>query len=159
MGRRRRKPGDPPDSTHWSSYRPGESKYWFYGGPWVPPEKIEPAKGYSADPEHIRPYEKPATRFKSVSKMLDEAIPQLAQEIEHYRDLHERGVEALPWDWMRDKIRNGQCDRNEPNHLHYSLCNCYGNIARLKAMIPVYEQIIDGLTPGQMPLFARRKDS
>jgi hypothetical protein len=124
----------------------------------VPLEKIEPAAGYK--PEQIRPYEKPQTRLKSVSKMLDEARTQLAVETKLYCDLHERGAEALPWDWMRDRIRNGEYDRDEPNHIHYQLCNCYGNIARLKAMIPVYEAIVDGIEPSMMPLFGRkRKDS
>ena len=158
MGRRRRKPTDPPDSTHLSSYRPNEAKYWLYGGKWIPPEKIAPRTYTRA--ENVRPYEKPATRFKSVGGLLDEARDALVKVIAHYRDLHEQGVEALPWDWMRDRIRNGEYDRDEPNHIHYQLCNCYGNIARLKAMIPVYQEIVDGIEPSMMPLFGRkRKDS
>jgi hypothetical protein len=124
----------------------------------VPLEKIEPAAGYK--PEQIRPYEKPPTRLKSVSKMLDEARTQLAAEIKLYRDLHERGAEALPWEWERDRMRNGQCDPSQPTPLHYRFCNCYGAIARLKAMIPVYQAVIDGIEPSMMPLFGRkRKDS
>jgi hypothetical protein len=151
MPRRRRNPTDPPDSTHWSSYRPNESKYWFHGGPWVPPEKIEPLGG--PRPEHIRPHERPETRLKSVSKLLDEARRQLDVEIKLYRDLHERGVEALPWGWMRERIRNREYDPDEPNHLHYQLCNCYGNIARLKAAIPAYEAVLAAIEPASAPLF------
>ncbi len=89
--------------------------------------------------------------------MLEAAVAQLAASIAHYRDLHERGVAALEYEWMKDRVRNGECPPNEPNHLHYSLCQAYLAIAQLKGDIPVYEQIIDGLTPEQMPLFARRK--
>src|SRR3954447_15192276 len=97
MGRRRRNPKDPPDSTHWSSYRPNQAKYWFYGGAWIPPEKIPPKA--SMRPEDVRSHERPVTRMKSVAKMLDEAVDTLATSIEHYRDLHERGAEALEWEW------------------------------------------------------------
>jgi hypothetical protein len=155
MGRRRRKPGDPPDSTHYLSWRPNEAKYWFFGGKWIPPEKIEPRTYTRA--ENVRPYEKPPTRLKSVGKLLDEAQTELTKVLALYRDLGERGVDALEWDWMKEKIRKGECDPREPNHLHFSLCNAYSNIEKLKGDIPVYEAIIDGLTPGQMPLFVRRR--
>src|SRR3954471_23294466 len=129
MGRRRN-PKDPPDSTNPSSYRPSEAKYWFYGGEWIPPEKIKPRTHTRA--EGVRPYEKPATRYKSVGKLLDEGVEGLAKAIAHYRDLHERGGEALEWEWAREKIRKGECSPAEPNHLHYALLNAYCTIEKLK---------------------------
>src|SRR3954454_22831766 len=129
----RRRTGEPPDSTHWSSYEPHQAKYWLYGGKWVPPDKILPASGYSA--EGIRSHEKPLTRAKSVSKMLDEASLALVNSISQYVDLHERGAEALTWGWEKEKL--ARCLPDEPTPLHYSLCCCYHSIARCKALIPI----------------------
>src|SRR5262249_6692905 len=130
----------------------------LYGGPWVPPEKIEPnARGMK--PEDIRSYEKPMTRLKSVMKLLEDTETKLAKQIAYYRDLHERGVDALRWEWERKKIADGDFDQTQLNGYQQALRWTYQDIAYAKGVIPIYEQIIDGLTPGQMPLFARRKTS
>jgi len=148
---RRRKTTDPPDSVAWSSYPPQQSKYWLYDGPWVPVDQIPAATAFN--PANIRPHEKPLVRLKSVSDMLTEAQANLTKIIAYYVDLDERGVDALPWEWAKEKIREGRCDPAEPNALHYAFCNAYGDIARLKAQIPAYEAVIKGIEPETLPLF------
>jgi hypothetical protein len=155
MGRRKRGSKDPPESVAWSSYTPYQAKYWLYGGPWVPPEEIPPEKGYR--PENIRPHELPATRIKSVTKMLDEARVALEKATGIYTEVHKRGIEALPWDWERERMLKGDYPKGEPNAIHYRLCNAYHDISRCRALVPVYESILDGLDSHSAPLFHWKK--
>jgi hypothetical protein len=158
MPRRKKKPTEPAESAAWESWRPHEARYWMYEGPWVPPDEIEPfATGQVAG--DIRPYEKPATRAKSVGKMLDDARADLATSLAHYLDLHGRGVEALPNEWQRDAVRRGGGIPGDPNALHYHCGNTYGQIARLRRMIPVYEAILESLDSATLPLFHQPKKS
>lgn len=148
MPRKRKKP------PAWEGFRPGEGKYWMLGGPWVPPEEIEPEPGHKA--ENIRPFEKPATRLKSVLKLLDEAETQLAKALAYYLDLHERGVEALEWDWEREQMRNRNPARTAPDGFDYALSHSYDSIARQRALLVVYREVIDGIEPSMLPLFRRK---
>jgi hypothetical protein len=109
--------------------------------------------------QDVRPYEKPMTRLKSVTKILEETETKLAEQIAYYRELHEHGPAALKWDWEREKIAQGEFDPQQPNGYHQALRWTFQDIEYGKGIIPIYEQIIDGLTPGQMPLFARKRSS
>lgn len=158
MPRRKKKTVKPPESAAWESWRPHEARYWMYEGPWVPPDGIEPsATGQIAGDVYAS--QTPDTRARSVGALLNAARADLATNLAHYLDLHGRGVEALPYDWQRDAVRRGGGIPGDPNALHYHFGNTYGQIARLKRMIPIYEAILADLERATLPLFHQPKDS
>jgi hypothetical protein len=151
-----RKRKQPPDSTAWSSDTPDQGNYWLHGGPWIPPGEIPAFDKYPPRPENLRPGEKPATRIKSIAEMLDKARRDLAGDIADYVAIHERGAEALPQQWMKDRHSKGYAP-GEPTQVHYQLANCYRSIALHKVAIPVYEALLDALETAQTPLFASKR--
>jgi hypothetical protein len=156
MGRRKRRVKAPPESTDGRSYPPWQPNYWFHGGPYIPPDQIQPEPGDAAPkPGDIRPHETPATRLASVTRMLDDARRDLADELARYVGLHERGAEALRWDWQRDAMANA--NPTLPDEVQKDLAWTYRHIARLRQVIPVYQQVVDGLDSHTSPLFHWRK--
>jgi hypothetical protein len=149
MARRTRGAKAPPDSTDWRSYEPADPKYWMYGGPFVPPDEIPPWQGWAKKPGDIRPHERPATRLENVSRMLDDARHDLETCLARYVGLHERGEDALRWDWQKGlKSAPG-----EPTEVQKELAYAYREIGAYRQVIPVYESIVDGLDSLTAPLF------
>jgi hypothetical protein len=153
MGRRNRGSKDPRDSTDWRSYTPADPRYWLYGGPFVPPEKIPPWHGWGRKPGDIRPHEKPATRLAHVDKMLDDARADLEACLTRYVGLHERGEDALRWEWQKGKTPLP----GEPSEVQKELAYAYREIGAYRQVIPVYESIVDGLDSHTAPLFHWKK--
>lgn len=146
---------DAPESAAWAEHPPRTPKYWFYGGPWVPPDQIV-AGPSTPKPEHVRATETPGVRQASVAKLLADAEDKLPERIAHYLDLRKRGIEALPWEWAKEAMRKNP-DRGTPNDLHFAFSNVYRDIEELRGQIPVYRQLLVELESATMPLFHQPK--
>ncbi len=151
MSRRRKTPE--PESAAWESYRPTEARYWFYGGPWIPPEEITPGGNYMIKAAKFATHLKDKARADHVAKVLAKEQADLTRETVYYCALHGQGYKALRYDWQRERYEQNNVKLDEPSALHYALANTYQAIAEKKANVPVLDRLLASLERYTSPLF------
>lgn len=170
MGRRRvakNARAEPP--ADWRECRPGiDALYWKFGGPFIPPERIEPSEEQRRNnrPEWVGQHLKsPHHKLAHAEAELARCEKELAEATAYYLTLNEQGIDGLWFEYQREQDR--ETDAREqtaremslddgwqrvPRNIDMHRASSFGQIGLFKARIAACQVAIERLDRPAHPL-------
>jgi hypothetical protein len=156
---RRKKDPKVPRSTAWEEYRPQDALYWKFGGPFIPPDEIEPEPydaSYTAS--HLK---NPVKRTEYILSLVENYEKDLAEAIAYYGRLNELGIDALKFEWHREEDRKLDASpgdwtmvaRDVDRHRE----STYRTIRMRKGQIAAYRKLVAEIEADKFPLMFKRE--
>jgi hypothetical protein len=159
MAKRKKPPKPPPEriSVDWRSYQPKDARYWMFGGPYIEPDDIPPAKHDASD---IGFHLKPGARRKWAEKCKADFERQLKDAIRRYVGVKTHGKLGISrWIWEHWEQQVHGCSKvpgRDPDPVQVALALGYRDIAHYKGKILACDAAIAEVDRINAPLFFGR---